>query len=514
MKTINNFKVLLAVIVLLTISSVHAVYESLTKIELKNNQNASVALVNIGDFHDIDEKTDARDKKILFESLEHWAQEPEKTLFILENSQDFFEANEKTFEKLKQMMGHDHYLGMYYALPRFAHQHNFQYKNIDFIFGDIRGFGTIQLLLFFTTICDNKSVLFQAFNGALPLERCSPESVDELFTKNSELKNHFFSQSGGINVLYKMLAQMGSTTIATLLQEIQDNLQVIATFRDSYAKNSPQYAVMNNLYENIRKHSTLAQQFIQDTLGNNTSVICSHLFLKALEKKQSFGYLMEQFHGWVLPLNLVIADAGFMMHILKNINNYKRIVIFSGNNHAIALNQCFLNNEALKKELNVSVDFQQGLLATATKTATYYGSRFQEQELKNLFAKTFTGDIRLCSYCNTTENSHKKLLRCTQCKVALYCNTTCQKNHWKEHKTVCAQQKKEKTESKISTVITETPESRQQKDESELIEKNVEPKKQEIAQQETLLSWITEHPLETAVGSGILLGFCYWLFKK
>ena len=45
-------------------------------------------------------------------------------------------------------------------------------------------------------------------------------------------------------------------------------------------------------------------------------------------------------------------------------------------------------------------------------------------------------DLFRCSNCQT-EGRAPPLRKCTQCEVAYYCSKTCQKGHWKLHKTAC-----------------------------------------------------------------------------
>jgi hypothetical protein len=39
-----------------------------------------------------------------------------------------------------------------------------------------------------------------------------------------------------------------------------------------------------------------------------------------------------------------------------------------------------------------------------------------------------------CAFCRRSQN----LLRCSRCNIASYCNSTCQKRHWKKHKALCS----------------------------------------------------------------------------
>jgi hypothetical protein len=41
-----------------------------------------------------------------------------------------------------------------------------------------------------------------------------------------------------------------------------------------------------------------------------------------------------------------------------------------------------------------------------------------------------------CLFCRS---HHGRLMRCSRCKVALYCSPECQKSHWPLHKKICAE---------------------------------------------------------------------------
>jgi len=50
-----------------------------------------------------------------------------------------------------------------------------------------------------------------------------------------------------------------------------------------------------------------------------------------------------------------------------------------------------------------------------------------------------TVTARTCWSCFKKEEKGSVLLRCTGCRLALYCNPQCQRNQWKAHKTLCKQ---------------------------------------------------------------------------
>jgi len=46
-------------------------------------------------------------------------------------------------------------------------------------------------------------------------------------------------------------------------------------------------------------------------------------------------------------------------------------------------------------------------------------------------------NILVCSSCKKPSTTDEKLKKCAKCHLVAYCNPTCQKNHWPEHKKVC-----------------------------------------------------------------------------
>jgi hypothetical protein len=51
-----------------------------------------------------------------------------------------------------------------------------------------------------------------------------------------------------------------------------------------------------------------------------------------------------------------------------------------------------------------------------------------------------------CSSCNEPQHSGQTFRKCSGCLSVQYCNTTCQRKHWKEHRTECERLRKEKEE--------------------------------------------------------------------
>jgi len=48
-------------------------------------------------------------------------------------------------------------------------------------------------------------------------------------------------------------------------------------------------------------------------------------------------------------------------------------------------------------------------------------------------------DCMTCSKCYRVGTKYLQLRRCSRCFLVAYCSVTCQKQHWKEHKTICSE---------------------------------------------------------------------------
>ena len=57
------------------------------------------------------------------------------------------------------------------------------------------------------------------------------------------------------------------------------------------------------------------------------------------------------------------------------------------------------------------------------------------------FVRVDSRELRMCGFCTATDQELGEdgcLKNCIGCKTALYCSKSCQKKHWKKHKTQCA----------------------------------------------------------------------------
>jgi hypothetical protein len=71
----------------------------------------------------------------------------------------------------------------------------------------------------------------------------------------------------------------------------------------------------------------------------------------------------------------------------------------------------------------------------------FFGDVNAEVKTINILLSLCLGYERypLCANCHRSDSSSKtKLLRCSRCNTAHYCDRVCQKKHWKKHKVVCS----------------------------------------------------------------------------
>lgn len=57
------------------------------------------------------------------------------------------------------------------------------------------------------------------------------------------------------------------------------------------------------------------------------------------------------------------------------------------------------------------------------------------KSMKDLHVLNISKPINICGHCN--KHSNTGLLACSQCKRVVYCNESCQKSAWKDHKKLC-----------------------------------------------------------------------------
>ena len=59
------------------------------------------------------------------------------------------------------------------------------------------------------------------------------------------------------------------------------------------------------------------------------------------------------------------------------------------------------------------------------------------KELEAMKLLDIPRDKRCCHYCNKKRTNKHKLYKCKGCKLGTFCNRSCQKKKWEEHRECC-----------------------------------------------------------------------------
>ena len=128
----------------------------------------------------------------------------------------------------------------------------------------------------------------------------------------------------------------------------------------------------------------------------------------------------------------LFADVLFLDRLLERLNTSKIVCMVFGSSHA-------KNLSIFLKVLGFSEVSKNNALVLQTALLT----ALNQLTLKNLIPTSaldaFLAPLiqKAKNVCWSCSKKPETLLRCSRCMKAQYCNTTCQKKHWKEHKATC-----------------------------------------------------------------------------
>lgn len=102
-------------------------------------------------------------------------------------------------------------------------------------------------------------------------------------------------------------------------------------------------------------------------------------------------------------------------------------------------------------EASSAVEDVDALRAAVKKHATEVASSAREARKHNIHERSAALTGWTCRACGKPPAVGKRLLQCSRCETVSYCNATCQREHWPQHKSMCkqfVQQRKEAREDK------------------------------------------------------------------
>ena len=149
-------------------------------------------------------------------------------------------------------------------------------------------------------------------------------------------------------------------------------------------------------------------------------------------------------------LEICVADVGFYLQILKDLEQNDVVILAAGDKHCSKLVEELKAIGAIERpgvigltenEINNRLDMRKVINLNGGKCSQddieKINIAISEDEYLNLFQKAFNFTTKpenhRCSVCDESHN----LLKCTRCKNKFYCSRSCQTKDWPDHKKFC-----------------------------------------------------------------------------
>lgn len=191
---------------------------------------------------------------------------------------------------------------------------------------------------------------------------------------------------------------------------------------------------LNSLLASLDDHVELGKKSIARFKFNEKSSVMSQFIQIA---QQGSVQVIKEFHNKsVLPTIDILADIGFIISIICNLQKYNQIVVYVGDSHAQVLNDFIktigFNLTLKKKFFSYDENNHKVLLSRpAEELSDVLNKAFKKQEFAE--QKAVSISCNSCAVCNKKQCQK----RCSNCKKVYYCSADCQKSHWQKHKLDC-----------------------------------------------------------------------------
>jgi len=335
-------------------------------------------------------KLDTVDSAIIYPFTKMLSTSVNPSTFILESSEDYLSRTEALFST-------GQFIDIFHALPNFARSNNYSLGSVSFNLGDNC-----------PTIVQNLIEMFKLLNEPMF------KDPDVFFSGKERLKD-FFKDHATVQNIFDEIKKL----ITRLKIDINnERFSTIASTLNGLLKTIQSY----------KKHGKAS--FTSNEL--RTSYI--DVFASRYINTRNINSLFAPLYAWILPLVDNLTDANFIIETAKALENNNLVILFVGNNHAIALHKFLI-------ESNFEPITIQGLTTKSSGPVEFQGSRFDRDELKVILSNIVnehsidksSTTIKHCAVCNKPDSAK----RCSRCKQTCYCSVECQKKHWSSHKSEC-----------------------------------------------------------------------------
>jgi len=241
--------------------------------------------------------------------------------------------------------------------------------------------------------------------------------------------------NGLFNTLREIGEKLETLTWKDYFEGLQEQEDCIATWRDTFDDQTPEFGLLNNKYKQFKlAHYELLEKSksIEPTI--NLTIAVAKLLEEGCNEK-SLDQAHLEFSALMLQqLDFLVQDVAFLQSILQN----KMVILIAGDAHCTKiaddlkqLNYTLVAAEQMKR---IVIDPRTNVIAVQPT------KQFEDAIVKAV--EWICGRTPVCKWCGkTTQNLGKTLVRCGRCKQIRYCGKECQAKHWPQHKPVCTAKK-------------------------------------------------------------------------
>lgn len=397
----NFSKIILSLIVLSTVNYSNPVLVSYNLYKIGDKK-----VLIWGVYHCNDkqvQKDDEIHKKLFFKWLSKLEKSNKLTNFLIEGSEWGLELTQNNTD----------YLSLCKNLPIYAKENNFKSGNLDCVLADCR---TKKLIV---------SSVWQV--------------------------NYLFEQTGNEKLFWfdihriRFEKKFGSYKLNDYFQEafrILDQLK-----KDSGTDeliNGYIFGINERIIEVQKEAEKLKIDLTQDVFYNCSS-------------EEKLKVFLQWYAGYCDPIHFLLADIGFIIELSKSISKYDQLVLYCGQLHT-PLVKLYLATLGFEHVLHFGeVDYENSeytnppidldklkqlfdnpfndVVVTESAFSKFYKKLTGQPNKNRIHAETCEQkeESHSCAQCNKQNCKN----RCSNCKAVFYCSVSCQKDHWKTHKTNC-----------------------------------------------------------------------------
>ena len=218
-------------------------------------------------------------------------------------------------------------------------------------------------------------------------------------------------------------------TVGKLIASLEKNLQKMTALLKKYKEQPDVFTVLE---QSIKRYTGALEKIkklfpLEDNFGYT---FCkSFLACKTLEERFKLFEDYQKLFGF--DTDSCFADCLFFDKIFDTLSTKPSVCVLTGRDHSEPIKKLFLAMGCTLIKEDTQIAYFYPLISSYSIKEAFISGLIKEVPgfLDKLLVKPAT--------CWSCSKKPAKLLVCSQCKKAQYCNATCQKRHWKKHKPMC-----------------------------------------------------------------------------